>query len=87
MIGTVDGGTPLEYAERSGISATWDGTASRATVAMNSHSLPRKSIQANAYAAKAAMAIGMIVATMAIEAELSNAFHSPAPTSGNSTSR
>ena len=61
---------PLTYIRSSGISATCSGTASRATVPMNSPWRCLKSIQANAYAANAAKAIGMIVAGRAMAKEL-----------------
>ena len=68
---------PPENICSSGSRATWLGKASSDTVPMKIHSRPRNGIHAKAYAAKAAMAIGMIVAGMAIANELSSACHSP----------
>jgi len=53
------------------------GTASSATVAMNSGLRPLKSIHANPYAANAAIAIGMIVAGTAIATELRSDLPNP----------
>jgi hypothetical protein len=74
--GTVSGAAD-ENSCSSGMSATCSGTASSDTVAMNSHLRPLKSIHANAYAANAAIAIGMIVAGIAIANEFSS--ESPRP--------
>ena len=63
---------PLTYIRSSGISATCSGTASRATVPRKSPWRCLKSIHANAYAANAAKAIGMIVAGRAMAKELVN---------------
>ena len=52
--------------------ATCSGMASNDTVAMNRCFRPGNSIQANAYAANVAMAIGMIVAGIEIEKLLSD---------------
>ena len=68
---------PPLYNWSRGISDIWAGMASSETVAMNSHSRPLKSIQAKAYAAKAAKAIGITVAGRAMARELSKARHSP----------
>ncbi len=53
---------------------------------MNNHSRPRNSIHAKAYAAKAAMAIGMIVAGMTIDNELIAASNNAPLASENNTS-
>ena len=45
-----------------GISAIWRGTTSSATTIVNRMPRPRKGIQAKAYAANAAIVIGMTVA-------------------------
>ena len=63
---------PPTYSCSSGMSATCSGIASSDTVKMNSDLRPLKSIQANVYAANAAIAIGMIVAGIAIATELSS---------------
>ena len=53
------------------------GSAISATVAIKSHSLPLKEIQANAYAAIAAIATGITVAGIAMAEELIRACHIP----------
>ena len=57
----------------SGANATWIGTTITATITMNSTSLPGKSMNVKAYAAKAANMIGMIVAGIATMMLLSSA--------------
>ena len=57
--------------------ATCEGTASSATVRTNNRFRPLNGIHAKAYAANAAIAIGMIVATIAIDAEFSSPLATP----------
>ena len=56
--------------ESSGISATCSGTICSAKIATNRKSRPRKSIQANAYAASDARVIGMSTAGIVMTKEL-----------------
>ncbi len=64
------------------MSAIWSGTISRPTMITNRTFLPGNTIQAIAYAANAAIVIGMTVEGMVINRLLKNAF---AMSSANST--
>ncbi|MEZ5244503.1 MAG: hypothetical protein R2707_05340 [Acidimicrobiales bacterium] len=63
---------PLLNSWSSGMKVIWFGSASIETVAMKSQLRPLKSIHANPYAAKAAIAIGMTVAGITMASELTN---------------
>ena len=68
---------PFANIRRIGMTAICSGTTSSATTATNSTKRPRNSIQENAYAANAAIVIGITVDGIATAKLFMNAFCSP----------
>ena len=72
---------PCVYIRRIGISAICSGTTSSPTTITNRTYRPRNSIHENAYAANAAMVIGITVDGIATARLFRNAFPNPAASS------